>query len=239
MIKRIRYFSAGFFMGVAELIPGISGSTVALLFGIYKNLIQILSELKVNRKTFTLDYLQNKLQISLIIFLIIPMFASLILFAELINFLIENYNFYFYRFLSLLMLAIGIYVLKIFDKALVFYKKILLFLIGSIFGSLIGLIDIQFVESFPFIFLGGFIAFSFFLVPGISGSAILVSIGLYETMINSIATANLPIISSFLLGALVALILMPRFIKRIYFRHNHKVDSLFAGLIVYSGIILL
>ena len=132
-----------------------------------------------------------------------------------------------------------IYVLKIFDKALVFYKKILLFLIGSIFGSLIGLIDIQFVESFPFIFLGGFIAFSFFLIPGISGSAILVSIGLYETMINSIATANLPIISSFLLGALVALILMPRFIKKIYFRHNHKVDSLFAGLIVYSGIILL
>ena len=71
MTKRIRYFFAGFFMGVAELIPGISGSTVALLFGIYKNLIQILSELKVNRKTFTLDYLQNKLQISLIIFLII------------------------------------------------------------------------------------------------------------------------------------------------------------------------
>ncbi|GIS27241.1 MAG: DUF368 domain-containing protein [Gammaproteobacteria bacterium] len=225
-------------MGVAELIPGISGSTVALLFGIYKNLIQILSELKFNRKTFTLDYLKNKLQISLIIFLIIPMFASLILFAELINFLIENYNFYFYRFLSLLMLVIGIYVLKIFDKALVFYKKILLFLIGSIFGSLIGLIDIQFVEAFH-LFFGWIYCIFFFLIPGISGSAILVSIGLYETMINSIATANLPIISSFLLGALVALILMPRFIKRIYFRHNHKVDSLFAGLIVYSGIILL
>ena len=239
MINRIRYFFAGIFMGVAELIPGISGSTVALLFGIYKNLIQILSELKVNRKTFTLDYLQNKLQISLIIFLIIPMIASLILFAELINFLIESYNFYFYKFLGLLMLVIGIYILKIFDKALVFYKKIILFLLGSIFGFLIGFIDIQFVESLPFISLGGFIAFSFFLVPGISGSAILVSIGLYETMINSIATGNLPIISSFLLGTLVALVFMPRFIKRIYFRHNHKVDSFFAGLIVYSGIILL
>lgn len=239
MINRIRYFFAGFFMGVAELIPGVSGSTVALLFGIYKNLIQILSELKVNRKTFTLDYLQNKLQISLIIFLIIPMLASLILFAELINFLIESYNFYFYKSLGLLMLVIGIYILKIFDKTLVFYKKTILFLLGSMFGLLIGLIDIQFVESLPFISLGGFIAFSFFLVPGISGSAILVSIGLYETMINSIATGNLPIISSFLFGTLVALIFMPRFIKRIYFKHNHKVDSLFAGLITYSGIILL
>ena len=93
MVKRARYFFAGFFMGIAELIPGISGSTVALLFGIYKNLIQILSELKVNKDTFTLDYLQNKIQISLVIFLIIPMIASLILFAELINFLIDNYNF--------------------------------------------------------------------------------------------------------------------------------------------------
>ena len=82
MVKRARYFFAGFFMGIAELIPGISGSTVALLFGIYKNLIQILSELKVNKDTFTLDYLQNKIQISLVIFLIIPMIASLILFSE-------------------------------------------------------------------------------------------------------------------------------------------------------------
>ena len=63
MIKRIRYFFAGFFMGVAELIQGISGSTVALLFGIYKNLIQILSELKFNRKTFTIDYFQKKIKI--------------------------------------------------------------------------------------------------------------------------------------------------------------------------------
>ena len=52
-------------MGIAELIPGISGSTIALLFGIYKNLIQILSELKVNKDTYTQDYLQNKIQISL------------------------------------------------------------------------------------------------------------------------------------------------------------------------------
>ena len=221
-------------MGIAELIPGISGSTVALLFGIYKNLIQILSELKVNKDTFTQDYLQNKIQISLVIFLIMPMIASLILFAELINFLIENYNFYFYRFLSLLMFVIGIHILKIFDKGLIFYKKVFLFLLGG----LLGLINIQSIESIPFIFLSGFVAFSFFLIPGISGSAILVSIGSYEIIINSISTGYLPVLSAFLMGAIISLILMPKLIKRIYFKQAHKVDSFFAGLIIYSGVIL-
>ena len=225
-------------MGIAELIPGISGSTVALLFGIYKNLIQILSELKVNKDTFTQDYLQNKIQISLVIFLTIPMIASLILFAELINFLIENYNFYFYRFLSLLMFVIGIHILKIFDKGLIFYKKVFLFLLGGLLGFLIGLINIQSIESIPFIFLSGFVAFSFFLIPGISGSAILVSIGSYEIIINSISTGYLPVLSAFLMGAIISLILMPKLIKRIYFKQAHKVDSFFAGLIIYSGVIL-
>ena len=105
----------------------------------------VIEELKVNKDTFTLDYLLNKIQISLVIFLIIPMIASLILFAELINFLIENYNFYFYRYLSLLMLVIGIHILKIFDKGLIFYKKGFLFLLGGLLGFLIGLIKV-FIE---------------------------------------------------------------------------------------------
>ena len=111
-------------------------------------------------------------------------------------------------------------------------------MLGGLLGFLIGLINIQSIESIPFIFLSGFVAFSFFLIPGISGSAILVSIGSYEIIINSISTGYLPVLSAFLMGAIISLILMPKLIKRIYFKQAQKVDSFFAGLIIYSGVIL-
>ena len=57
-------------MGIAELIPGISGATIALLFGIYKNLISILSNIKLSKKIFSKEYFVNDLQISLMVFLI-------------------------------------------------------------------------------------------------------------------------------------------------------------------------
>ena len=56
-------------MGLAELIPGISGATIALLFGIYKNLIYILSNIKLSKKIFSKEYFVNDLQISLMVFL--------------------------------------------------------------------------------------------------------------------------------------------------------------------------
>ena len=66
-------------MGLAELIPGISGATIALLFGIYKNLISILSNIKLSKKIFSKEYFVNDLQISLMVFLIFSMIAAILL----------------------------------------------------------------------------------------------------------------------------------------------------------------
>jgi len=79
MKNRLRYSLAGFCMGIAELIPGISGATIALLFGIYKNLISILSNIKLSKKIFSKEYFVNDLQISLMVFLIFSMIAAILL----------------------------------------------------------------------------------------------------------------------------------------------------------------
>ena len=76
-------------MGIAELIPGISGATIALLFGIYKNLISILSNIKLSKKIFSKEYFVNDLQISLMVFLIFSMIAAILLFSNLISYLID------------------------------------------------------------------------------------------------------------------------------------------------------
>ena len=84
---QIRYLVAGLFMGVAELIPGISGSTVAVIFKIYKNLMSILSELKFRNLTFDLQKLSRTFQLSLFIPLFISMVLSVIIFSNGIEYL--------------------------------------------------------------------------------------------------------------------------------------------------------
>ena len=77
MNEKLRFFIAGIFIGLSELLPGISGATVALMFGVYKKLISFLTNLK---------------GFEFIIPLIIGMGVSVVSFSSLIHFLYENYE---------------------------------------------------------------------------------------------------------------------------------------------------
>ena len=95
-------FLKGIAMGVSDLIPGISGGTVALLLGIYKNLIKSLKS--INKKTlfyfFTLNY--NRLSHQLNFKFLIPVFfgiiTSIIFFSKIISFLITDHKILLFRF---------------------------------------------------------------------------------------------------------------------------------------------
>ena len=76
MKDQIRYFIAGIFIGISELLPGISGATVALMFGVYERILAFLTQLK---------------GVNLIIPLFIGMVLSVFLFSSLVNYLYENF----------------------------------------------------------------------------------------------------------------------------------------------------
>ena len=65
MSQQIKYAIAGFCMGLAELIPGVSGSTIAVVFKIYKNLMSILSELKWSNVSLNISQLSQNFQLKL------------------------------------------------------------------------------------------------------------------------------------------------------------------------------
>ena len=71
MTERLKFFVAGFFIGIAELLPGISGSTVAVGFGIYNRIIKILSEIKIKNFTLNLKTLNKIFHLDLMLLLII------------------------------------------------------------------------------------------------------------------------------------------------------------------------
>ncbi|MDA9633746.1 DUF368 domain-containing protein [Pseudomonadota bacterium] len=238
--NQIKYSLAGFCMGVAELIPGISGSTVAVIFKIYPNLMTILSQLRLKNLTLNLRSLSETFQLNLSMPLIFSMIIAVILSSRAINYLLTNYEEIFLSSLGLLMIALSIYIIN-FLKDLVEDKRLLVFLsLGIIIGFALQELNISSVNiSIPYLFLSGVLAFSFFLIPGISGSAMLVVLGVYGPIIQAVSIFNFTLLAPFSLGCLIALLLLPRVVLSIYSSHELTLMHFFSGLILSSGIFLL
>ena len=231
MNEKIRYFIAGMFIGLSELLPGISGATVALMFGVYEKL---------------LDFLRKFKNLNLILPLVFGMILSIFLFSSLIDFLYQNYTKTFNVFIAILMVGYGIFlVINTFingniskDKS--FYLCIILSILIGL--SLSGFYmtgsppDGSFMLSPASLILFGFFACSFLLFPGISGSAFLLAVGIYPLIIGSISDLNFEILLPFFIGMTISLILMPRLISKAYIRFGNMMLVFFGGLIFAAGI---
>ena len=89
MKDKARFFIAGIFIGLSELLPGISGATVALMFGVYEKILNFLTKLKY---------------INLVIPLLIGMILSVFSFSKIINFIYQNHTYAFNLSIALLMI---------------------------------------------------------------------------------------------------------------------------------------
>ena len=224
MNMRLRFLLAGFCIGLAELLPGISGATVALMFGIYKKLIECISKLK---------------DLDLLLPLLLGMAVGVFGFSKLINFLFLSYTNLFELFIGILMIFYGAYLFlsniqKSKRKELFFFS--LLFVISVAVGVAIGdLFDFEAsVDAFSLVAYG-FIAFSFLLIPGISGSAFLLAIGIYPLIIGSVADLNLSVLLPFAIGMLFSLFTMPRLIEKLLSKFDNYIYMIFAGFILGAG----
>tara|TARA_B100000609_G_scaffold158254_1_gene129626 strand:+ start:220 stop:942 length:723 start_codon:yes stop_codon:yes gene_type:complete len=237
---QVKYSLAGFCMGVAELIPGISGSTVAVIFKIYPNLMSILSQLRPKNFSLNISLTSQIFQLRVTLPLIFSMFAAIFLCSNLITIMINNYEELFLSLLGWLMMFLSIYVADFF-KALLKRLNLLIFLLLGIFiGYILQELNISSQGVTPlYLFFSGLIAFSFFLIPGISGSAILVVLGVYSPVIQAIANFNLLFLFPFALGCLISLLILPKIIVSLYAKYEQSLMYIFSGLIFSSGYFLL
>ena len=225
MKEKIRYFIAGIFIGLSELLPGISGATVALMFGVYEKL---------------LDFLRKFENFNLILPLLFGMILSVFVFSSLINFLYETHTNTFNIFIALIMIGYGIFLVittflnEDIDKGKKFFINLFLaILIGFYLASFHTNAN---QELNPLLLaLFGFIACSFLLFPGISGSAFLLSVGAYPLIIGSISNIDFGILFPFGIGMLMALVLMPRLINKAYKKFGKSMLVFFGGLIFSAG----
>ncbi len=240
MTERLRFVIAGFFVGLAELLPGISGSSVAIAFKVYEKFILFLSNLKISNFSFNFKKLNQVFFLDLIIPFFIAMAISVIFASKFILFLYSEYTNGFLIFLSILMCSISFLIaFRLKNEFKLNMNWIIYFLAGAIFAALLNTISlVSNNPSFIVFVLVGFIAFSFFLLPGISGSAILLSIGVYEIIIGSIANIQLEILVPFAIGCLISLLSMPKIINYLLSKYKLNIMIFFAALILVSGVLI-
>jgi putative membrane protein len=195
------------------------------MFGVYEKL---------------LDFLRKFKNFNLILPLLFGMILSVFVFSSLINFLYETHTNTFNIFIALIMIGYGIFLVittflnEDIDKGKNFFINLFLaILIGFYLASFHTNAN---QELNPLLLaLFGFIACSFLLFPGISGSAFLLSVGAYPLIIGSISNIDFGILFPFGIGMLMALVLMPRLINKAYKKFGKSMLVFFGGLIFSAG----
>ena len=231
-------FFKGMIMGFAELIPGVSGGTIALILGIYKRLVEAISNINLAflKSTFSGSLKQswNQADLNFLFFLVLGMALSVLTLSSVIIFFFHNFPFFLKSFFSGLLLTSLLYKPL---KPEVIDKK---FFLGFFLACLVITLAWNFqptelVEvNLTYIFFGGFVAVCAFILPGISGSFILLLLGIYELVILSIKEINLMILSSLFSGCLIGLLLFIRLVKRAYEDYPEYLLGFFYSLVLLS-----
>lgn len=228
-------FLKGMAMGISDLIPGISGGTIALLLGIYKDFISSLKS--INYKSFIylirLDFkkLNNQLNLCFLLPVFFGILISIFVFSSLISFLLLDYKFLLFSFFFGLIFFSSIRLVSNLKPSSTL--DFLTVFVGLVIGlSFFFISSISTSNSIFSIFLAGFIAISAMLLPGISGSYILLILGKYEFMLDSISSFNWINILIFSLGAIAGILSFSKMIH--YLLKNYYRSTIFflSGLMM-------
>ncbi|MEL4454410.1 DUF368 domain-containing protein [Lutimonas vermicola] len=227
----------GVAMGAADVVPGVSGGTIAFISGIYEELIDSIS--KVNLKTLKLwkqeGFLSmwRELNANFLVSLLIGIGLSIVTLAKLIRHLLENHPILIWSFFFGLVLASIIYVAKQITRWNL--GGIILLLTGTFVAYFITTLSPQTADaSYPYVFMSGALAICAMILPGISGSFILLLLGMYKPVLDAIHFRDFGLLATLMLGAIVGLLSFSRLLKWLFDHYENLTLALLTGFIVGS-----
>lgn len=235
-MNKIKLFIKNFFLGIlvgfSDLFPAISGSTVLMIFGKYFDLLKPINYL-VNSiyKLKKID--PNNLNLQFTLPLIFGMIFSIFAFSRIAEYLFDFHKVETITFISSFLIIFISWNLKKIEKQ----KNFLMFFFsGFLISTVFYLIPENFIENTNIlvVLISGILAMAFMIIPGISGSLMLVVIGTYEKVISAISNFDFSFLIIFLLGGITGLVISVTLISRIinYFKTNLTI--FFYGLILGS-----
>ena len=225
-------------MGAADVVPGVSGGTIALITGIYRELIFTLSNLRPRlfgvwwRRGFAAFWREGNL--GFLTTLLAGIVTSILLLANLIVWLMTHYEVPVWSFfcgLILASIAVVLRPLRHFGPAIwaVFLLGVLTagWVVSRPGLDALGLMPLTF-------FLAGSVAICAMILPGISGSFILLLLGMYLPVLEALRNLEVPLLSAFVVGCVTGLLAFVHLLRWLLERWHDPVMALLAGFMAGS-----
>ncbi len=236
LTKNILTGLKGFGMGAANVIPGVSGGTIALLTGIFTEIIDALNALmdpsswkmllKGQFREFW-RYIHGTFLVSLLVGVLISIFSL----AKLMVYVMHFYPVQTWAFFFGLIIASSVYM--IYDIKGWKFVDVLFFAVGIALGVVIcTLSPTTTPDDLWFIFICGAIAVCTMILPGISGSFILVILGKYDYIMQSVNQLNLPVLLVFGLGCVIGILGFSKFLHWLLKRYERATMLTLVGFVI-------
>lgn len=227
----------GMSMGAADVVPGVSGGTIAFIVGIYEELLNSIKSINGNslKLLFTgkIQAFWEAVNANFLLSIFIGIGISIFSLAKIITWLLTDYPILVWSFFFGLVLASTWFVSKDIQKWNWKIAVSCLIGIGAAFYITIAT-PAETPTSLPFIFLCGAIAICAMILPGISGSFILVLLGKYFYIMEVVKTFNIPVMGVFICGAIIGITGFSRVLSFALRRFHDLTIALLAGFMLGS-----
>ena len=228
----------GMAMGAADVVPGVSGGTIAFISGIYEELLGAISSINFSTlkmlKKEGIKAVWKAINGNFLIALLTGIFISIVSLAKIISYLLENKPILVWSFFFGLVLASILYIGKQIRKWN--FLTIVLLVAGALLAYYITTLQPLISEnSSPlFLFLAGAIAICAMILPGISGSFILVLLGAYKPVLDAIHNKNFKLLAILGAGAVVGLLSFSKLLKWLFEHYKNSTLAVLTGFILGS-----
>ena len=227
----------GIAMGAADVVPGVSGGTIAFISGIYEELITSINNINLSLikiwKNEGFNSFWKKLNGNFLVALFLGIFISLFSLATLVSWLLENEPVLLWSFFF------GLVAASIFFVG----KEITRWNMGTIIILILGAAIAYFITtlpasenatSLPYLFISGALAVCAMILPGISGAFILVLLGSYKTILDAVHERNIQVILTVAIGAIFGLLSFAKLLKWMFSHYKNLTLALLTGFIIGS-----
>ncbi|MGV6861107.1 MAG: DUF368 domain-containing protein [Putridiphycobacter sp.] len=227
----------GIAMGAADVVPGVSGGTIAFITGIYEELIDTISGVNLGLlKTFKKEGLKAfwaQLNGNFLVALFLGIGISIVSLAKAISYLLETHPILVWAFFFGLVLAS----IQLVGKQVKKWSAltILAFIVGAGIAFWITVLPpMKEAEAIWYIFISGMIAICAMILPGISGSFILLLLGSYQTILTAVKDFDITKVLVFMAGCVVGLLSFSHFLKWMFKKYEGVTIALLAGFLLGS-----
>ena len=235
--KKVQLFVTGFVMGTADLVPGVSGGTIAFIAGIYEELLQSIKLVSgpVLRAILKVK-LRNAIVMTPFSFLLplgFGILAAIFSLSNLLSYLLATHPVYVWSFFFGLVVA----------SAWVVRNRIINWKLHTILGAvvaavvgyvIVGAVPVETPNTIPMLFLSGAIAICAMILPGISGSFLLVIMGKYGQILQAVVERDFLTLGIFAAGCAIGLALFARVLSWLFAHYHDIAVAVLIGLMVGS-----